>query len=356
MKINKEKLLDALKKCMPGIDLSDKMTVGSDCFYFKNGYVYSLNNICSVVVYLGDDLKELNGSVKADEFHKIISKLSGDIILDVDGTNWNIKCGKAKITIALLEKNMNRFIEEINAEEKIYEDLPITFFNNIKICRIENNNTEKNGIYISEKSITATNGMCISWLDIKNDVHSFWMDENRLSILLKFEGIVSKIYIDNSRIYFSSENNNVFFSFGRLIDSNYPFEKSMNVYNDIIEKENVIEGVLPVQMLLLIDKASSFSTNINSYNAICLKIDSKKIECSSKRNTGSYNETIAWNCETKNKFETMIIYVSPEFFKAGLDISSKICIKQFGKKTCVLFIKDNYTYVMSNYMTEEEEK
>ena len=107
MKINKELLLDALKKCMPGIDLSDKMTVGSDCFYFKNGYVYSLNNTCSVAVNLGDDLKELNGNVKADEFHKIISKLSGNIILDVDGTNWNIKCGKAKITIALLTKTID---------------------------------------------------------------------------------------------------------------------------------------------------------------------------------------------------------------------------------------------------------
>ena len=61
MEIQKELLVSAMKKALPGIDAGSSVIIGADTFIFANVNIYTYNNDIGVTVHLDATMKEPDG-------------------------------------------------------------------------------------------------------------------------------------------------------------------------------------------------------------------------------------------------------------------------------------------------------
>ena len=130
MKINREELLGILSAVQPGL-AAKEIIEQSQSFLFKGGMVTTYNDEISVRHPIAFDLE---GVVKADELHKLLSKVKAkELEIEATENEFRIKSSRTKAGIRL-ETEFSLPIDEI-ADPKSWKPVPEGFLEGIKITR-----------------------------------------------------------------------------------------------------------------------------------------------------------------------------------------------------------------------------
>ena len=314
MTIQKKTLLESLKNALPGVESGNVVIQGADTFAFHDGKIFSYNDAISVTVPIDSEglvTESIEGVVHADEFFKVISKFPGDeISLEVsdDGKSWNLKCGKAKAQMTLIDFDFNVRLKGVTPDENSWIEVTEELFAGIGGCKMSVNKTPLSGVYVSGKYIVSSDGYQINRFEMKeNDLPTFWISDSSVMELMKIKGF-NALQIQDSWVHFKTEDGTVF-SIKTLNKDKFPFEK----INQILETSNFSDDDLhanfPAELFNAIDRAGSFSIEISGHTSVRLTLSSEGIEVSSERTTGKYSELIPWDEGISVNINPVTVYV-----------------------------------------------
>ena len=289
MTISRKVLLDSLKKAMPGIENGNQTLQGADSFIFHDGKIFTYNDSIAVSIPLeieGLVDEGIEGAVHADEFFKILSKLSADEINFTIGENgsWLLKCGKAKFEMTLMNFNFEERLEGIATEKENWMKLPEDFIEGIGTCKMLGNKTSMSGIYFEDEKIISTDGFQINLYTLSEKLPKFWISDNSANELLKFTNI-KEVQQQGNWVHFKSDDGSIF-SIKTLDADNFPMSKLMNLMDTSKPKDDDLNATFPEELFNVIDRADAFAMNINNRSAIRLILSPEKIEVSSERSSG----------------------------------------------------------------------
>lgn len=318
MIIQKKELLESLKMCMPGIESGSNTIQGADSFIFHNGKIFTYNDNISVTVPINQEglLEEgIEGAVKAEEFFKIISKFPSDEIkfsVTEDGT-WLLKCGKAKANFTLLDFDFESRINTIAPDKKGWIDLSEDFVLGIGSCKMSTNKTQMSGIYFSGNDVVSTDGNQMnSYIMKETELPDFWISDNSANELLKLKKLIA-MQIQGPWVHFKAEDGTIFSI--KTLQGNYPYKTIKNIIDTSDPEKAILHAKFPKELFNAIDRAVSFSIDISEHSAVRLLISKEKIEVSSERNSGKYNEKVSWEENIDSDFEPFTVYVDAQMME-----------------------------------------
>ena len=318
MIIQKKELLESLKMCMPGIESGSNTLQGADSFIFHNGKIFTYNDNISVTVPINQEglLEEgIEGCVKAEEFFKVISKFPSDEIKFSVSENetWSLKCGKAKAEFTLLDFDFESRINTITPDKKNWVDLDEDFVLGIGSCKMSVNKTQVSGVYFSENDIVSTDGNQMNaYVMKKTNLPTFWISDNSASELLKLKKLVA-MQIQGPWVHFKAEDETIFSI--KTLQGQYPYKTIKNVIDTSDPEKAILHAKFPKELFNAIDRAVSFSMDISEHSAVRLVISKEKIEVSSERNSGKYNEKVSWEEKIDSDFEPFTVYVDAQMME-----------------------------------------
>lgn len=121
MKIDKEKLQEALEIVKPGLDPKKELEQ-SDAFAFIDGRIITYNDKISISYPIEE--VDFEGAIIAEELYGFLSKGSRpEVDISVDGSELFIKCGRSKVWLKMEELNAdnNKGIKYVIDDQKILE-------------------------------------------------------------------------------------------------------------------------------------------------------------------------------------------------------------------------------------------
>ena len=363
MTISRKILLDSLKKAMPGIETGNPQVQGADAFIFHDGKIFTYNDSIAVSIPLeieGLVDEGVEGAVHADEFFKILSKFSGDEINFVVSENdsWLLKCGKAKIEMALMNFDFAERLEGVTPDSKTesWADLPEDFVEGIGTCKMLKNGTPMSGIYFEGKNVLSTDGYQVNLCKLKSDLPKFWISDSSANELLKFNNLKS-IQQQGNWVHFKAEDGSIL-SVKTLDAEKFPIEKLKKLMDTSKPKEDDLNATFPEELFNAIDRADTFAMSINDHSAIRLVLSPDKIEVSAERSSGKYAEKVAWGEGFNAEFEPITMYVDPVMMTFVSKRSLKFYLSKVTSKSGkiiprFMFISDNSQHLMTTFSGKE---
>lgn len=361
MVVQRKELLESLKMAMPGIETGSAVLQGADSFAFHDGKIFTYNDNISVnvpIISKGLLDEGVEGCVKADEFFKVISKFSSDEIeftVSDDG-HWNLKCGKAKVQMTLLNFDYESRLKNIVPDETKWQELDDDFLDALHICKMSSNKTLLSGIYVEGSDAVSTDGYQMNIFSMKKSLPRFWISDNSVNEILKLKKLVA-MQLQGAWVHFKSDDG-ILFSVKTLQAEKFPFEKVKKIMDTTNSQKALLHAKFPKEMFEAIDRASSFSVDIDEHLGVKLIISKKKIEVSSERSSGKYNEKIDWEEELAVDFEPFVVYVDIQMmgFVAQRTTEFYLLQNNSAKDTPrLLFVTENSKHLLSTLSVNEED-
>ncbi len=318
MIIQKKELLESLKACMSGIETGSVTLQGADTFVFHDGKIFTYNDSVSVTIPIKNEslLEEgLEGCVKAEEFFKIISKLPADEIkfLVTENKTWLLKCGKAKVEMNLLDFDFESRLKNLNIGDD-WIDLNEDFISAMNVCRMVGNKSQLSGTYFDGKDVLSTDGNQVNLYTLKTKLPKFWVSDSSINELLKL-GNLKQMQISGAWVHFKTDSEEIF-SVKTLNADSYPYDKLRKIIDSTDLSKSELHANFPKELFSAVDRAVSFSMNVLEHSVIRLTISKDKIEVSSERSSGKYNEKVAWENKIENDFEPFVVYVDAQMIQS----------------------------------------
>lgn len=319
MIIQKKELLENLRIAMPGIETGSATSQGGDLFVFYDGKIFTYNDSISVTVPIQSEglLEEgIEGCVRAEEFFKVISKFPSDEIKFsvTENKTWLLKCGKAKAEMTLLDFDYSSRVKNIAPEDDSWCNLDDDFVTGIGSCKMSGNKTELAGVYVEDDSVVSTDGNQMNYYKLKETkLPKFWISDNSVNELLKLKKLVA-MQVQGTWVHFKSEDG-ILFSVKTLQAESFPYNQVKTIIDTSDASKAILHAKFPKELFNAIDRAVSFSMDISEHSAIRLLISKEKLEVSSERSAGKYNEKVAWDEEIKTDFEPFTVYVDAQMMQ-----------------------------------------
>ena len=364
MDVKRKELLSALQKCMPGVETGAVLLEGADTFIFSDGKILTYNDHVSVTVpFIADASKlevsdeVLTGAVKAKEFYKLLSKLNNDELKIVQSENsWILKCGAAKAELTLLESTILERAKGLSVEIKEWKPLSEFFNDALQQCQFTSNRSAMSGIILKDGLMMSTDEMRINLYSIGDGSGAFWIAQEAANELMKMTSVI-EYGLNNSWVHFRTKDG-VVFSCKRLQDEKYPFEKVKSLFESHQITEDDLKFEMPADLPAAAERASVFSTDIDSYSTIQLTFSKEGIEIYSKRSTGKFVEKVLWDKPFEKDFESLIVNVDSAMINYGLKRSRSFAVKQskMGPMTVsrLLFSGDKIQHLLSTLKQKVE--
>jgi hypothetical protein len=353
MKIIKKDLLNVLQKCLPGVGDGDIILQGVDTFVFEEGKVYSYNDKISISVELGDDMKDIEGVVKADEFFKLISKLpdSEELSMEIEKDKWIIKGDNLKVELSLLRNSIKEYIKVIEGIEKDWKKLPDDFFEALQCCKLNNNNTNFAGIAVKNDEVLSCNGLMFSWFKMEKKMNTFWIEDSVVNNLLKFDNL-KKWSSSEKWLFFYNEG--ICFTCKKLNDDDFPYDSLINTLKQHNLENKKISGKLPIILKNIVNRASVLSTDLDGDEVVKIIFTEEGIECKSERSTGKYEEKVEWKEKIKGDIkESIEIYIDYNMICYGLEKTDNFYVieKNIEDRSLVrvVFYGEKFKRLVSSY-------
>jgi len=333
MEIQKELLVSAMKKALPGIDAGSSVIIGADTFIFTNGNIYTYNNDIGVTVHLDATIKDLTGSVRAMELYALLNKLKEQVLkIQVLEDRWILKSGNARIEIMYINSDVYNYISKLFEEELEWKAVPEAFFELAKLGIFQGNTSTLSGICVKDNMMMSTDEQRIQFSTFEPSMESsFWISDSSMKELLKMDGIKEYALAKNQSWIHFRTSDDVIFSCKLLQQEAYPFAKIKKIVDGHVLEDGDVSGVLPSILQEVVEKASVFSINVESFAVVKLTFSSDGIEVYAERSAGNYSEKVPWEVKPSKKFEAVLINVDSNMIMNGLKQYKNFFIKTKGE-------------------------
>jgi hypothetical protein len=349
MEVKRKVLQEALQRCMPGVETGKTLLEGADTFIFSGGKIYSYNDSISVAVPSPVDL---TGAVKAKDLYDLISKLKGEEIKLVDSgeNSWKIKAGGATVELVLLESSLMEKIKGLVVDSKGWKELPTRFMEGLSLCRFSGNHSQLSGVYVEDSAMVATDEIRINWFDLDKEIDSFWLSDSTTAELLKIPGMTEYL-VSDTWVHFKTEDGTIF-SCRKLHHAQYPYKKLRGIIDNYAKTKEDISHQLPSGLVEAVDRAATFSMEIQDHPTVRLTFKKEYLEVYAQRSTGKYQEKVLWDEPITEDFEPVVLYVDFSMIAYGLKRSKTFYIREKTKR--IVFQGANMIHILSTFEVQQE--
>ena len=213
IQIEKAKLIESLKKVMPGVEKGNTVIDGADQLLFTGASVSSYNG--EIAVSAPCDTQNVSFSVKGLDFYNLVSRMS-DVMLSLEIVEGKvkIKAGRTKASMTLLDSSkVMELIKDLDLASLEYKPVSEEFIDAVRICSLAGNAESIKGVAVSDYEDTSavfetdTNRVCINKLPEKMD--TFWVDDATFNNALKV-GTPNQYSVSETWLHLKYEDGTVF--------------------------------------------------------------------------------------------------------------------------------------------------
>lgn len=350
MKVTKADLLDAMKKCLPGVEKGSSIIDGADTFVLREKAIHSYNDSISITVPF--PLEGIDGAVKSIDFFKLISKMPADDI-EINQTEkcFSIKSGSAEADMNLIQSSIVGYIDTLKTDEQEWKDLPAGFFEAVKLCKINCNRSPMRGIFVQEKRMYSTDIYRVNRHELAGEMDGFWLDDPAVTELQKIPGL-TQYSVAESWVHFKSADG-VYFSCKRKDEASFPVQRIEELIEGSSKADGDPENVLPDGIAAVADRASVLSSDIDGMPMIEMTVKRDKVHFSAERSAGRIREDLPLTKPFKNDIDIKL-WIDPDFLIEGAQKVKDFYIKEMevkGKtRNSIVFHNDKYIQVASTFV------
>lgn len=199
MIIDKQQLLEAVKKVLPGVDSGKNILEGAESIIFSEKGIHSYNTRISVTAPLGFEDK-LNCAVNGKDLYNLLKTKNKDIeckiiakedCLKLSGENWS---GTLKYIEIEFIKDKIDLLNLCDPDK----DLPEDFSNGLSMCYIAGNKKNFNGVYVKDQYIYSTNRQVMNIYTMKSEVEEFWIGQDSVKEFTRLKSMFVKYALTSS--------------------------------------------------------------------------------------------------------------------------------------------------------------
>lgn len=287
MEIDKQEVMNALKMCSPGVDKGASLIEGADTYTFCDGQVLSYNDHVSVSYPLDIGLK---GSVKADDFFRLLGKVKGDKVkLSLEDNLLKLEMPRSIAKMAMVSSEIPNRIQKMLESEGEWKDLPENFSDFIKLCFIANNNAPCQGYFIEGNEMLSTNMLVINRAILDVEMETMFLDTESMLKLIKL-GEPKKYRTNDVWVSFEMENGATF-SLRKLPAATFRAENMRKIIERNIT-ENMVFTHLPEDFAEAVDRASILAEDVSGFLVVHMNIRNKDILLKTEKMHGSFEELL----------------------------------------------------------------
>lgn len=303
MNIVKETLLADLSKAMAGIASGTVQMDGADSLYFKDGYVHSYNSAVSATVKLSQEMN-VNGIVNAKDLYDCVKKLPSDFELTEQKDVWELKCGKIKVKIKLLEvSGIEERFKDIEPKDAWSPINGEDFNKALCICDMPQNKSKVSGLFCKEKTFVSTDMYTMNVYKADDEYPTFFINNSAVAELKKWKNF-NAIQMNRTWLQFKTTDD-VVFSVKTLFADKYPYDNIQKIIKATESFDVVIEEKFVSELFDAINRAQGFSDIVEEFNAVTLSYTKDGLIVKSERSAGAYEEVVD-SIKSDVEFETIV--------------------------------------------------
>ena len=323
MKINKNNLLSVLEKVAPGADERENMLEGTDSFAFTKGGVHSYNDYISISSPFVFEGGEVEGSVKAKDFLKILKKFPDDEIEgEVKGDRWCLVSGNLKVNINFVKSDTLPYLKDILANDKDFIDVDESFQRGLTLCYINNNAHKYRGVACSGDKFYSTDGMRVNIYELAENLPPFYIDEEGIKQIIKIPKIKS-LHIGEGWAHFKDGDGVVF----SCRVKNYK-DFGLGGVQAIEEKNRYMDGDimvdLPAAFPEMVERASILALDMTGRDALKMTLEDKFLSLYGERVSGDIHEKIEIDAKID---KPVTVYLGSDFLKEVVKKTNSLYLK-----------------------------
>lgn len=292
MNIDKNGLLSALKKAMPGSASGSSIIDGADTFLITGDFVHTYND--SVSVSAPCKLDGLVGTVKCNDLIKPLARLNTPIIqITPSEKKWELVAGRIKATINLLESTTGEYLASLKLGELAWKSLPANFTDGVRMTRIPNNRSPYRGICVNGTTMISTDQVQMNRFELAEAMDTFWLDETAVEDYLKFTPGAVAYAVSESWVHLKMADGAIF-SARRKEHADYPFAPLDGIIEARAKKEGDLTNHLPLDIGEVASRVATLATDQKGTLPIRLTLTTTDLEVYAERLTGNIAELIPW--------------------------------------------------------------
>ncbi len=341
MKFNREQLLEILTKLRPGLAKRETVEQATH-FIFTGEEVVTFNDQICIHYPLKTDFEF---SVKADEFHKIISTLPDkNIKLDLDKDVLKLKTQTTKAGLSIMVDESHQVTSLISIlldGMGEWKELPKNFTQGLFLCLFSASTDAQKGalvcISVDSRIIQSCDNYRASsfFTDDTIEIDPFLIHARDAAELVKFPGI-DKHNITENWAHFKNKDG-VMFSARKFWDD----------YVDISEifdykVDDVQEIKLPKALKEVVDSCAIMAKETERDADRYIKVSFKEgwITCFSQKSSGWIEKTL----EVDYDGDPIEFNINPSFFS---EILEKVTTMYYTGEPKVIFESDNFVHTLA---------
>ena len=344
MKLNRLKLINDLKRVMPGVESGNSILDGADTISFTEDSILSYNDSIAVSVPVATGIV---GSVKSKECFALLQKLKGqEITAVVKNNNLILKCGDSKANLKLVESSIMEYLENLKLEELKWKKVKPGFMDALRFCRLNGSTSPYRGIYVNDDVMIATDEIRVAVAHLNGEYKPFWIDDCSVNELIKVNVIMTEISVSDGWVHFK-ETDGAIFSCKTNDISKYPFDALYKIKSEkAIMKQGDAIGQLPPSFKEAVDRVAVLSEDLQGFSVVQLSLTSENIVLSCKREAGSIVETIAWETPLKIN-EEIKPSADAGFLIEACSKAMDFYVTTHKDNTFIVFNKEKFTLVLA---------
>ncbi len=322
------KLVDALKKVMPGIGEKETLLEGTSSFMFDNEWIKTFNDTISVSYPFKTDIKCL---VKAQEFFKILSKMENDeVTMIVEGEKLLITSGNTSLKMVITDSsNLTSLVDNLSLESSQWGKLPENFTTGLKSCTIfaATNKAYESlcSISVGKDGIISSDNFRAGWFHIDVDMEEeFILPIDAVKNLVQIENLIE--YSQNTAWAQFRNKEGLYFSV-RKISTDFPRD-AIKGFLDFSFVKDSEEYSFPEKIKSAVERAAILSSvNSDGREYIEMLLDKKNnLIIKGSKQFGEIEDKIA--PDEKWKFpKDLILKIDPRYFGDMLSIHNKFYVR-----------------------------
>lgn len=353
--LDKNGLLTAIKKVMPGVETGKSSIVGADTLLFTKGYIHTYNGY--VAVSTPFDSQGFEGAVIGKDFHDLVARMSGMMVtLDIQENKVKVTDGRTRATMTLSDPtSIKAYVDTLKLDEQNWKDLPSDFTDAFNICKIAKNSTQLSGVAVQggEKGyVMTTDSVRICRYGLSGPMDSMWLEDGMAFDMFKLG--TPKTYANaNPWAHFRFEDGTIYsanakdwqtYPFG-AVDSNVEAGLSAPVKVSGRLPKDISESVSRVAVL-----ASSATGNTSSL--VRLTFTKDNLELFASKSTGEADESVPWDTPLDGELTSPIqVWVSVDFLLEASMKTMDFKLVDIGGFDALLFTSGSYVQMISSERT-----
>lgn len=335
MKIKRDALITALKTVKPGLAKKEIVEQGTHVIFTGNDLCTFNDHICVIHKFPTD----FTCSVPAEEFYKILEKITGDEI-DITFKHNKLTVKSGSVRGGISTQTGDELLKKINVlinKKKNWVDIPKDFMEGLGLCVFsaskDMGNLVLTGVYVDDDLIMSSDNLRMSQYFLKNGTgRKFLIPASTASELLNFAVARYAVEPDGSWAFFEMKDKAIVFCAQLLVGDKYP---SLEQYFDF----EGIKFTFPETIKEAVEAALVVATgDTDAERLIDVEIGDGVIVCRGENDLAWLEKEFEADVIMKDK-KTLKFSINPFFFLKILAHTHKV---MYGETKILFIAKDFY--------------